>query len=135
MTTPVISEAGFASRFGGRERLLSLVAVGAISGFMSGLFGVGGGIVTVPLLVLWLGYGERVATGTSLAAIVVTAVVGSLTHQGYGNVEFDKALMIGIPAVFGVLAGTWIQQRIATRAVGILFSLVLAGVAIKLMIS
>jgi uncharacterized membrane protein YfcA len=135
MTTSTVREAGLAHRFGGRERLLSLIAVGAISGFFSGLFGVGGGILTVPLLVLWLGYGERVATGTSLAAIVVTAAIGALTQHGYGNVDFDKALLIGIPAVFGVVAGTWIQQRIGTRAIGLLFSLVLAAVAIELMVS
>jgi hypothetical protein len=132
---PVPEPTGFAARFGGRERLLSLVAVGAISGFMSGLFGVGGGIVTVPLLVLWLGYGERVATGTSLTAIVATAAIASLTQHGYGNVDFEKAVMIGVPAVFGVLAGTWIQQRISTRTVGLLFSVVLAAVAIELMLS
>jgi uncharacterized protein len=128
------SDAGFTTRFGGRERFLSLLAIGAISGFMSGLFGVGGGILTVPLLILWLGYGERIATGTSLAAIVVTAAIGSLTQHGYGNVDFDKALLLGVPAVLGVVAGTWIQQRIDTRVIGVLFSVVLAAVAIKLIL-
>ena len=53
-----------------RDRLAKLAAIGTAAGAFSGLFGVGGGSVIVPLLVLWLGFGERVATGTSLLAIV-----------------------------------------------------------------
>ncbi len=135
MSAPIATEAGFAARWGGNQRLLSLLAIGTITGFMSGLLGVGGGIVMVPLLVLWLGYGERIATGTSLATIVVTGAVGAFTQHGYGNVDFGKALLVGIPAVFGVIAGTWIQQRIPTRSIGLLFSLVLAIIAIKLIVS
>jgi uncharacterized membrane protein YfcA len=135
MSAPVAAETGFSARWGGSRRLLSLMAIGVITGFMSGLLGVGGGIVMVPLLVLWLGYGERIATGTSLATIVVTGAVGALTQHGYGNVDVHKALLVGIPAIFGVVAGTWIQQRIPTRWIGLLFSGVLAVIAIKLIVA
>ena len=65
------------------------------------MFGVGGGIVIVPLLVLWLGYEQREATGTSLAAIVVIAAVTAALQALYGNVDFAKGVLIGVPAVFG----------------------------------
>ncbi|MBL2720049.1 sulfite exporter TauE/SafE family protein, partial [Klebsiella pneumoniae] len=77
-------------------------------GLFSGLFGVGGGTVIVPLLVLWLGFGEREATGTSLAAIVIIALFAVLTHAGYGSLDAGNALLLGVPAVAGVVAGTWL---------------------------
>jgi uncharacterized membrane protein YfcA len=88
----------------------------------------------VPLLVLWLGYGTREATGTSLAAIVIIAAVATLTHGAYGNVRVGDALLIGLPAVGGVLAGTWLQQRVEVRTVRILFAILLLAVAADLVI-
>ena len=105
-----------------RRRTLALAAIGTAAGLFSGLFGVGGGVVMVPLLVLWLGLGEHEATGTSLAAIVVIAAAAALTHGAYGNVRLEEGLVVGIPAVGGVLAGTWLQQRVAGRTVRLLFA-------------
>lgn len=115
-------------------RTVRLAAIGTLAGLFSGLFGVGGGIVMVPLLMLWLGYGAREATGTSLAAIVLIATVAVLTHLGYGNVDVGKGLLVGLPAVGGVLAGTWLQQRVPQRAVALGFSAVLVAVAVRLVI-
>ncbi|HEY6761754.1 MAG TPA: sulfite exporter TauE/SafE family protein [Baekduia sp.] len=100
----------------------------------SGLFGVGGGTVIVPLLVLWLGYGTREATGTSLAAIVVIAAAAMLTQGAYGKVHVDDGLMVGVPAVGGVLAGTWLQQRVDPRVVSLLFAGLMVVAAITLLI-
>ena len=105
-----------------RRRTLALAAIGTAAGLFSGLFGVGGGVVMVPLLLLWLGYGEREATGTSLAAIVVIATAATLTHGAYGNVRLTDGLLVGLPAVGGVLAGAWLQQRIEPRTVRLLFA-------------
>ena len=116
-------------------RTLKLAATGTAAGLFSGLFGVGGGTVLVPLLVLWLGYGERKATGTSLAAIVVIAAMATVLQGAYGNVDVVKGALVGVPAVGGVLAGTWIQQRVPTEMIGLLFSLLLIGVAVDLILS
>ena len=105
-----------------RRRTLALAAIGSVAGLFSGLFGVGGGIVMVPLLLLWLSYGEREAAGTSLAAIVVIATAAALTHGAYGNVRLTEGLLVGLPAVGGVLAGAWLQQRIEPRTVRLLFA-------------
>lgn len=89
----------------------------------------------VPLLVLWLGYGEREATGTSLAAIVVIAAIATLAQGAYGNVELGKGLLVGLPALGGALLGTWLQQRIRTETIGLLFALLMVGVAVDLVVS
>jgi uncharacterized membrane protein YfcA len=116
-------------------RILKLAVTGTAAGLFSGLFGVGGGTVIVPLLVLWLGYGERQATGTSLAAIVVVAVIATVLQGAYGNVDVLKAALVGVPAVGGAVFGTWIQQRISTETIGLLFALLLIGVAVDLIVS
>ncbi len=110
-----------------------MAAIGTAAGVFSGLFGVGGGTVMVPLLVLWLGYGPREATGTSLAAIVFIAGFAAATQGVYGNVHVLDAVLIGIPAMGGVLIGTWLQQRLATRSISLLFAVVLVASAVELM--
>jgi uncharacterized membrane protein YfcA len=118
----------------GAQRLLRLGLIGTGAGLFSGLFGVGGGAVIVPLLVLWLGYGERAATGTSLGAIVVIAAAAMLAQGAYGNVRVGDGLLVGIPAVGGVLAGTALQQRVRQRTVTLLFAVLLAVSAITLLV-
>jgi hypothetical protein len=105
------------------SRLARLAVIATGAGAFSGLFGVGGGTIIVPLLILWFGYEEREATGTSLAA------------QGlYGNVDVAKAVLIGIPAVGGVVAGTALQQRVPSRAVAGCFAVLLVVSAILLVV-
>jgi uncharacterized protein len=117
------------------DRLLKLAAIGTLAGVFSGLFGVGGGTVIVPLLILWFGYGERLATGTSLAAIVLIAVLGVAAQGGiYGNVHLETGLLLSAPAIAGVVLGTAIQQRIPQRAVSLLFAALLVGIAIELIL-
>ncbi len=111
-----------------------LAAIGTGAGMFSGLFGVGGGTVIVPLLILLLGYGEREATGTSLAAIVVIAAVAASAQGIYGNVHVQEGVLIGVPAVGGVLVGTWLQQRIPPRSVSLLLAAVLFVVAVDFLL-
>ncbi len=113
-------------------RPLKLVAIGTLAGLFSGLFGVGGGSVIVPLLILWLGYEERAATATSLAAIVFIAAFAAAVQGAYGNVNVLDAALVGIPAVGGVLIGTWLQQRLRQRAIALLFAAVLIASAVEL---
>src|SRR3954449_90344 len=116
--------------------LAKLAAIGTLAGIFSGLFGVGGGAIIVPLLIFWFGYGERLATGTSLAAIVIIGLLGALAQGGfYGNVHVGTALLLSIPAAVGVIFGTAIQQRIPQRAVSYLFALLLVAIAVELIAS
>src|SRR5918996_420161 len=119
----------FPPAMGGRLRGVGASTTAA--GAFSGLFGVGGGTIIVPLLVLWLGYGHKEATGTSLAAIIVIGVLAAAGHAVYGNVDFWKGILIGVPGVAGVVAGTALQQRVSERAVaGAFVVLLLASAAV-----
>ena len=115
-------------------KLLRLAVIATIAGAFSGLFGIGGGTVIVPLLIVWLGYHDREASGTSLAAIVVIAAAAAGAHGLYGNVDVVKGVLIGIPAVAGVLAGTALQQRIPVRAVSGIFAVLLVASAVDLIL-
>ena len=113
-------------------RLLRLAVIATAAGAFSGLFGVGGGTIIVPLLVLWFDYGEREATGTSLAAIVVIAALAAGLQGVYGNVDVAKGILIGIPAAAGVVAGTALQQRVPEWAVSAAFAVLLVASAAAL---
>jgi uncharacterized protein len=115
-------------------RTPKLAAIGTVAGVFSGLFGVGGGIVIVPLLILWFSFDERRATGTSLAAIVIIAAVGAGIQALYGNVHVLDGILVGIPALAGVVGGTWLQQRVPLEAISLLFAALLIAVAVELVV-
>jgi uncharacterized membrane protein YfcA len=112
--------------------VVALPAVGVVAGFFSALFGVGGGVVVVPLLVILLGYSTRWATGTSLAAIGFTSLFGMVAYGVLGEVSWSDAALVGFPAMLGTLLGTWSQQRIPVRTLTFLFSVLLAAVGVRL---
>lgn len=116
------------------RRLVRIALIGTVAGFFSGLFGVGGGTVMVPLLIVWLGYREREATGTSLMAIVLIAAAGAAIQALYGNVHPLEALVVGAPAVLGVIVGTAAQQRVPARAVAVGFGVLLVVSATLLVV-
>jgi uncharacterized protein len=89
-----------------------LVAIGLAAGVFSAFFGVGGGIIAVPLLILLLGVPERAATATSLMAIAITATAGVVAYGLRGEVDVGYAALVGLPAAAGALAGSAWQQRI-----------------------
>jgi uncharacterized membrane protein YfcA len=107
------------------SRLVRLGAIATAAGAFSALFGIGGGTIMVPLLILWLGYEQREATGTSLAAIVIIAGLAAIAQATYGNVDLVKGLAIGVPAVGGVIAGTALQQRLSDQVVARAFVVLL----------
>jgi uncharacterized membrane protein YfcA len=112
-----------------------LVAIGLVAGVFSALFGVGGGIVAVPLLVLVAKLAEREATATSLAAIGITALAGVVVFSLRGEVEPGYAALVGLPAAAGALAGTWLQQRVATATLTYGFAVLLVVVGCLLLVS
>jgi len=113
---------------------MRLVLIGLVAGFVSALFGVGGGIVVVPLLALLCGYLPHPATATSLAAIGITALAGTITYAFHGEVDPALAALVGLPAAVGATVGTSVQQRLQGRTVSYLFALFLVGVAISLVV-
>ena len=109
---------------------MRLVAIGLVAGVFSAFFGVGGGILAVPLLVLVAAVPERAATATSLLAIAITASAGVVVFGLRGEVDVGYALLVGLPAAVGALAGTAWQQRIRTSTLTYGFALLLTGIGV-----
>lgn len=114
---------------------MRLVGIGLVAGLFSALFGVGGGIVIVPLLILVAGFEGRAAAGTSLAAIGITALAGTILYAFEGEVDVAHAALVGLPAAAGAVAGTTLQQRVSTRALTLAFAALLAAMAVWLLVS
>ena len=108
---------------------MRLVLIGLLAGFFSALFGVGGGVVIVPLLLLFCGWEARNAAATSLAAIGITAVSGVIAYAVHGDVRVGYAALVGLPAAVSVAGAAALQQRVRTRTVELLFALFLLAVA------
>jgi uncharacterized membrane protein YfcA len=114
--------------------VVRLLAIGAAAGVFSAVFGVGGGIIVVPLLIYGAALSPRAATGTSLAALAFTAAAGSIAYSFHGDVKPGAAAIVGVPAIAGVVAGVGLQQRLATRTLTLGFALLLAAVGIRLLV-
>ncbi len=112
--------------------MLRLALIGVIGGFFSGLFGVGGGIIIVPLLILLLHYDQRLAAGTSLTAILPTAVAGTIAYGLQGSVDWIAGLCLGAGAIVGSLIGTWLLHRTHLLALRWMFIAFLLIVAVRM---
>jgi uncharacterized membrane protein YfcA len=111
-----------------------LILIGLVAGFFSALFGVGGGIVIVPLLLLVARWELRPAAATSLAAIGITATAGVVAYVAHGEVEPTYAALVGIPAAVGAAAGSVLQQRLPVRTLSLLFAALLTAIAVRMLL-
>jgi uncharacterized membrane protein YfcA len=109
-----------------------LVAIGIAAGIFSAFFGVGGGILAVPLLILFAQLPERAATATSLGAIAITAAAGVVVFGLRGEVEPAYAALVGLPAAAGALAGTALQQRVRMSTLAYGFAALLTALGVWL---
>ena len=112
---------------------MRLALIGLAAGFFSALFGVGGGIIIVPLLVLAAAFPQREASGTSLAAIGVIALVGTIAYGVRGEVHFGYAALVGLPAAAGAVAGAVLQQRLPVRVLALAFAGLLGVIGILML--
>jgi uncharacterized membrane protein YfcA len=111
--------------------IVAAITLGLGAGVLSGMFGVGGGILFVPTLVL-LGLGQVEASATSLLAIVPTAAVGTWRQHAYGNLRIRAALVVGVVSVLGAEVGVQIATRIDEGLLRRLFGVLMVGVAAQL---
>jgi len=97
---------------------------GLMIGVLSGLIGIGGGVLLVPLLVIGFGFSQQVAQGTSLAALIPTSIVGVVTHQRQGNLDVRAGLVMGafgmLAAVIGAVAAQHLHGKVLERLFGLL---------------
>jgi uncharacterized protein len=108
------------------------IAVGVAAGLVAGMLGVGGGILFVPALVIFLDLTQVDAEATSLLAIIPVALVGAASQQRYGNLRLRDAIVLGVLAIPGAIGGVAIVNAIPERATEILFALLMLYVASRM---
>jgi hypothetical protein len=113
-----------------RRNHLQLGAIGLSGGFLSGLLGVGGGVIMVPLLVLWARYGQREAHAASLGAIVPISAAGALTFGAAGEVRIGYAIALALGAILGAQLGARALARASEPTLKLSFGCFLLLVAI-----
>lgn len=113
---------------------MRLILIGLAAGFFSALFGVGGGIIIVPLLLIVARWEIRSATATSLAAIGITAFAGVIAYVFHHDVEVKYAALLGLPAAAGALGGAALQQRVKARSLSYAFAALLVAIAVDLFV-
>jgi hypothetical protein len=111
------------------------ITLGLAAGLVGGLFGVGGGVIVVPGLVLWLGFSQHKASGTSVATIVASAGAALISFAGDGSVDWKAAALITVGAVIGAAIGARILHLIPERALTRAFSVILIVAAVRMAIS
>jgi uncharacterized protein len=119
----------------GLPRGASLAAIGLAAGILSGLFGVGGGIIMVPAMVLAAGMAQRNAAATSLAAIVPIAAVGAVIFGGASSVDLGAAAILVVGSLVGVQAGSRAMGRVSETWLRIAFAAFIASVAVVMLLS
>jgi uncharacterized membrane protein YfcA len=123
-----------ASPASSRTTTILIVLVGVGAGFLSGLFGVGGGLLVVPGLLLVAKMDQRLAHGTSLAAVLPISAASMITYWTLDNIDWSVALFLAVGAVAGAVLGTRLLSVLPYRTLGIAFSIVLILSAIRLFI-
>jgi uncharacterized protein len=115
--------------------VLPIAVVGVSAGFLAGLFGVGGGILIVPGLVLATGMDQRRAHGTSLAAVLPISLASFATYASHGNVDWAVAAILSAGAVAGAVVGTHLLDVLSQRTLSLLFAGILFISAIRLFVA
>lgn len=112
--------------------MIEAAAVGVLAGILSGLLGVGGGILFVPALVVIFGFGQVDAEATSLLAILPVAVVGAYRQERYGNVRVREGVFMGALSAAGAIAGVALANVLPERALELAFAALCVVVAVQL---
>nr|WP_268871128.1 sulfite exporter TauE/SafE family protein [Halalkalibacterium ligniniphilum] len=110
------------------------LTVAFVVGFLAGLFGIGGGALLIPVMVLLFQFPPRTAVATSMLVIFFSAITGSFTHLALGNIEWTYAICLTIGAWFGAKIGAAFNQRLKSEVIMFVFRIVLIGVGVRLII-
>lgn len=113
--------------------VLGFVATGLVAGTLSGLLGIGGGIIMVPTFILLFGFSAVVAKGTSLMVIVPTGTTGTLRNSKYGNINLRVGLLAGIGGIPMALFGAWVSSRMSEVLSEVLFGVLMVVVAANML--
>ncbi|MBI2914863.1 MAG: sulfite exporter TauE/SafE family protein [Firmicutes bacterium] len=116
-------------------KLVITLIWGLVGGAFSGMFGLGGGIIFIPILTTLLGFDMQRAVGISLAVIVPTALMGSFRHWTLGNVDLRAVLLLAAGSLVGVNLGAWLADVTPASVLRRVFGLILLFVAGRMILS
>lgn len=117
-----------------QSTIVRATVVGVAAGFLSGLFGVGGGILVVPALVLVMGMDQRLAHGTSLAAVLPISIASLIGYAAASEVDWPVAWWLAVGAVAGAVLGTKLLHVLPQRVLAFAFAGVLLATAVRLFV-
>lgn len=125
---------GFAFRMSAKNAAKGAL-VGIVAGFASGYVGVGGGFIMIPMMVSWLGVPMKLASGTSLVAIIILAIPGVIQQAVFGHIDYLAGIMLCVGAIPGAIIGARVAPRVPERTLRFIFSGMLAVAAIALVVN
>ena len=114
--------------------MIGAIAIGVAGGIVAGLLGVGGGVLFVPGLVIFLNLNQHQAEATSLLAIIPVAIVGTYKQDRYGNVRRDDAVLLGVLSVAGAAGGVTLANALSGSVLRdgfALFMVIVAGQLVR----
>ncbi len=120
--------------FANKKRLVLGVSLGFLGGVASGLLGIGGGIVLVPIMTIVLGMTIHFAVATSMLTMIVTALSGVGQHYFLGNINFEYALLLGVGSIVGAQVGAYACKRISGKNLRLIFGILLFVVSVQMLL-
>ena len=113
--------------------MIAKIAAGSLAGLLAGLFGVGGGVIIVPLQIVFLGETIKVAIQTSLGVICITAISATMGHSFHGNVLFTDGIILGIGGIIGSQFSTRMLPKLPDKVILFAFRIILASLSIYIL--
>ena len=117
-----------------KNRKLFSIMIGAVSGFINGLFGAGGGMVVVPMLIKLLKFKTKPAHATAILIILPLSLVSGLLYLSFGNFNVNVGVPTSIGVIIGGVIGAFLLSKISSKWVGVIFSVLMAAAGVKMML-
>ena len=117
-----------------RKRIMYSLVIGGVAGFLNGLFGGGGGMIVVPLLMWMLKLESKVAHATAILIILPLSITSGLFYASFGNLDVSVLIPAGVGVVGGGIVGAFLLKKLSSKWVVIIFSIVMAAAGVKMLL-
>ena len=117
-----------------RKRIMYSLVIGGVAGFLNGLFGGGGGMIVVPLLMWMLKLESKVAHATAILIILPLSITSGLFYASFGNLDVSVLIPAGVGVVGGGIVGAFLLKKLSSKWVVIIFSIVMAVAGAKMLL-
>ena len=121
------------SKLNSKKGIFFAIITGVVSGFINGLFGGGGGMIVVPMLVYLLKHKPKIAHATAILIILPLSIISGILYIAFGNFEWQIGLPVGVGVIVGGVAGAFLLKKLSAKWVTIIFSILMAFAGGKLL--